>query len=367
MLKFVSGDFFDYEADIRVNTVNCVGVMGAGVALLFKTKYPDMYKQYVKDCKNGLIKPGAPTIWSEGDMFSKQTHIINFPTKDHWRNNSEYCYVEDGLKWMQSYLKDVQGKTITLPALGCGHGGLDWNIVKSMIETHLSDSNNEILVFEPASSKNVKVKEIYKDFVNLEKIGIKFIGLNESNYPEFLRPYFEKDIFVFNKENLNKKYDYSLISSSKPENEEIELVKKILFNNSGSFIFGGTKYDLYNANQKQKVGGQSSIFLPSGIANFIEKNSNKFNLEKLEICSFGDPWVSFDKSQFISSAIARMIYSKNALITCANINWLISKKNIDIIVKQNIQIYFADYLGDGVENRLFFEAVQAKPISHIIE
>jgi hypothetical protein len=65
MLKFVSGDFFDYEADIRVNTVNCVGVMGAGVALLFKTKYPDMYKQYVKDCKNGLIKPGAPTIWSE--------------------------------------------------------------------------------------------------------------------------------------------------------------------------------------------------------------------------------------------------------------------------------------------------------------
>lgn len=104
--------------------------MGAGVALVFKNKYPEMYKEYVKDCRNGLIKPGNPTIWSEGDMFSKQTHIINFPTKDHWRNKSEYSYVEDGLKWMQAYLKDVQGKTITLPALGCGHGGLDWNIVK---------------------------------------------------------------------------------------------------------------------------------------------------------------------------------------------------------------------------------------------
>lgn len=367
MLKFVSGDFFDYEADIRVNTVNCVGVMGAGVALAFKTKYPEMYKQYVKDCKNGLIRPGHPTIWSEGDMFSKQTHIINFPTKDHWRNKSEYSYVEDGLKWMQAYLEDIQGKTITLPALGCGHGGLDWNIVKKMIKTHLSDSNNEILVFEPASSKNTKIKENSKDFASLEKIGIKFIRLNESNYPEFLRLYFEKDIFIFNKKNLNQKYDYSLISSSKPENEEIELVKKILLNNSCSFIFGGTKYDLCNANQKQKVGGQSSIFLPSGIANFIEKNINEFNLEKLEIFSFGDPWVSFDKSQFISSAIARMIYSKNALITCANINWLINKKNIDIIVKQNIQIYFADYLADSIENRLFFEAVQAKPISLIID
>lgn len=87
----------------------------------------------------------------------------------------------------------------------------------------------------------------------------------------------------------------------------------------------------------------------------------------MEIYSFGDPFVSFDKSQFISSAIARMIYSKNALITCANIKWLISKKNIDIIIKQNIKIYFADYLGDDAENRLFFKAVQAKPISHIID
>lgn len=367
MLKFVSGDFFDYEADIRVNTVNCVGVMGAGVALLFKTKYPDMYRQYVKDCKNGIIKPGNPIVWSEGDMFSKQTYIINFPTKDHWRNKSEYCYIEDGLKWMQAYLKDVQGKTITLPALGCGHGGLDWNIVKKMIETHLNDNNNEILVFEPISSKNTKIKESYKDSVNLEKIGIKFVSLNEPNYPDFLRYYFEKGIFVFNKKKLNQKYDYSLISSSKPENDEIKLVKELIVNIPDTIIFGGAKYDLYNAKEKQKSGGICSIFLPSGIANFIEKNSNEFNLENLEIFSFGDPWISFDKSQFISSAIARMIYSKNALITCANINWLISKKNIDIIIKQNIQIYFADYLDDGIENRLFFEAVQAKPISHIID
>lgn len=85
MIEFVEGDFFDFDADIRINTVNCVGVMGAGVALLFKNKYPKMYKEYVRQCKNNEISPGNPTVWKEGDMFSISLEIINFPTKDHWK------------------------------------------------------------------------------------------------------------------------------------------------------------------------------------------------------------------------------------------------------------------------------------------
>ncbi|PKP18134.1 MAG: hypothetical protein CVU05_14185, partial [Bacteroidetes bacterium HGW-Bacteroidetes-21] len=136
MLKFVTGDFFDYKADLRINTVNCVGVMGAGVALLFKNKYPDMFKEYQKACQNNEVQPGKPHVWQDNDMFSKTT-IINFPTKVHWKNPSEYEYIEKGLKWLKVYLSDKENSTLTLPALGCGHGGLDWERVKSMIKNYL--------------------------------------------------------------------------------------------------------------------------------------------------------------------------------------------------------------------------------------
>ncbi|HHQ4709187.1 TPA: macro domain-containing protein, partial [Aeromonas veronii] len=154
MIEYVSGDFFDFDADIRVNTVNCVGVMGAGVALAFKNKYPEMFKQYVKECSLGLLKPGVPSVWVNNDLFSKEIEIINFPTKDDWRNDSEYEYIESGLEWLSNYLKQKKFSTITLPALGCGHGKLNWGRVKHLIETYLSDSQHRILVFEPNSSKN---------------------------------------------------------------------------------------------------------------------------------------------------------------------------------------------------------------------
>ena len=133
MLKYVKGDFFDYEADIRINTVNCVGVMGAGVALLFKNKYPEMFKDYSNACLKGEVKVGEPHVWVEDDMFSKLT-IINLPTKIHWRNPSKYEYIEKGLEWLKNYLLDKENSTITVPALGCGHGGLDWAIIKDMID-----------------------------------------------------------------------------------------------------------------------------------------------------------------------------------------------------------------------------------------
>ena len=80
MIQYKTGDFFDYDADIRVNTVNCVGVMGAGVALEFKTRYPDMFKAYVEVCKKHEIEPGKPYLWEEYDLFSRCI-IINLPTK----------------------------------------------------------------------------------------------------------------------------------------------------------------------------------------------------------------------------------------------------------------------------------------------
>lgn len=140
---------FDAPADIRVNTVNCVGVMGAGVALAFKQRYPDMFKEYQRDCKDGRVKPGTMHIWKSlgGDW------IINFPTKRDWREPSRYEDIADGLADLRSYLDGLGHVTVALPALGCGHGGLDWNRVSEMIRDKLEGVDAHVLVFEPAASR----------------------------------------------------------------------------------------------------------------------------------------------------------------------------------------------------------------------
>ncbi|MBW7860884.1 MAG: macro domain-containing protein [Rhodocyclaceae bacterium] len=149
MLEFVKGDIFDSPADIRVNTVNCVGVMGAGVALAFKQRYPEMFKDYQRDCQDGRVKPGKMHIWKSlgGDW------IINFPTKRDWRQPSRYEDIATGLDDLRSYLDGIGHVTVALPALGCGHGGLDWDRVSEMIRDKLDGVDAHVLVFEPAASR----------------------------------------------------------------------------------------------------------------------------------------------------------------------------------------------------------------------
>ena len=149
MLEFTQGDMFEAPADIRVNTVNCVGVMGAGVALAFKQRYPEMFKDYQYACKDGQVRPGRMYVWKslEGDW------IINFPTKRDWRDPSRYEDIEAGLDDLRAYLDGVGPVTVALPALGCGHGGLDWDRVSAMIRDKLDGLDAHILVFAPSASR----------------------------------------------------------------------------------------------------------------------------------------------------------------------------------------------------------------------
>ena len=155
MLKFTTGDMFNIDATILINTVNCVGVMGCGVALAFKNKYPKMFREYRQLCKFRQIQPGV--LWNYRTSDDKL--IVNFPTKDHWRKPSEYSYVERGLNDLRSRLILYATFTtsdlpvVAIPALGCGHGGLDWDVVKAMITQYLGDLENvEIYVFQPHDS-----------------------------------------------------------------------------------------------------------------------------------------------------------------------------------------------------------------------
>jgi O-acetyl-ADP-ribose deacetylase (regulator of RNase III) len=150
MIKWAEGNPFDQEFDIRVNTVNCVGVMGKGIALEFKKRYPRMHYAYTQLCRGGVLKPGNLHIWckpQEGEW------IINFVTKNHWRNPSRYEWIQEGLLALHRYLKPYGLQTVSLPALGCGNGGLDWGEVKPMIVDALSDLDAVVYVYPPESSR----------------------------------------------------------------------------------------------------------------------------------------------------------------------------------------------------------------------
>jgi O-acetyl-ADP-ribose deacetylase (regulator of RNase III) len=151
MIQFTRGDMLAVPADIRVNSVNCRGVMGTGVALAFKRRYPEMFRDYQRACRDGIVRPGALHVWKNltGDW------VINFPTKRDWREPSRYEDIHAGLQALRRYLQEQGRVSVALPALGCGHGGLDWGRVSSMIKEELNELDAVILVFEPAASHEV--------------------------------------------------------------------------------------------------------------------------------------------------------------------------------------------------------------------
>ncbi|HBR9899869.1 macro domain-containing protein [Raoultella ornithinolytica] len=363
MLEFVKGNFFDFDADIRVNTVNCVGVMGAGVALAFKNKYPEMFKEYVRQCKANEILPGKPSVWKKEDMFSKGIEIINFPTKDHWRNPSEYEYIESGLIWLSEYLKNKEGLTITLPALGCGHGGLDWEKVKKLIIHYLAETKSNILVFEPESSKNAEIESFITSnkLADLENLGVSVIRKNEKSYPPGLIRYTEKDLWFFGR--IITEFDISLISSTKPNEQEKKVVLKLIEHckiNRLSILFGGSSFDKKMALHSIRQGVETGIFLPSGISYSAEKNREKGATDNLSVLSIGDPFKSFDRKAYMPSVMGRMFICKSVIFTTERLKWL--EKQRSKIISGGIKSYFMKYENLQEEDCFAAININAKPI-----
>lgn len=148
MIKFLKGDLLKSDAQALVNAVNTVGVMGKGIALQFKNQYPENYKVYKAACDKGELKVGKILIVKDGDLFN-QKFIVNFPTKQHWRSPSEISYIQDGLIALKKAIKEYDIQSIAIPPLGCGLGGLDWNVVKPMIIEALQDLDINIDIYEP--------------------------------------------------------------------------------------------------------------------------------------------------------------------------------------------------------------------------
>lgn len=140
---------FESNSQAIVNTVNTVGVMGKGIALQFKKYFPNNFKIYKNACDNKTLTIGKLVVFEEENLQTGRKIIINFPTKAHWRDPSEYNYIRLGLLELKKLIKEHPLQSVSLPPLGAGNGGLQWSKVKDLIEEYLSDVDCEIVVYQP--------------------------------------------------------------------------------------------------------------------------------------------------------------------------------------------------------------------------
>ncbi|MBN8574771.1 MAG: macro domain-containing protein [Candidatus Kapaibacterium sp.] len=147
-MKFTTGNIFDCNAEALVNTVNTVGVMGKGLALQFKERFPENYQLYKAACKNDEVQVGKMFITSTNSIIPPNW-IINFPTKKHWMHQSSYEYIEKGLEDLVVQIRRLGIQSVALPPLGVGQGGLEWERVKRLILLKLESLETDITVFEP--------------------------------------------------------------------------------------------------------------------------------------------------------------------------------------------------------------------------
>ncbi|MCF8869723.1 type II toxin-antitoxin system antitoxin DNA ADP-ribosyl glycohydrolase DarG [Xanthomonas campestris] len=152
-ILFENGNLFESTSEAIVNTVNCVGVMGKGVALEFKKRWPENYKFYKKACDAGALRPGTLLIFDRNSLLLNPTprFLINFPTKDHWRAKSRIEYIELGLNALVEDIRRLGISSVAIPPLGCGNGGLDWDLVRPLIVSKLSELPNvNFSIYGPA-------------------------------------------------------------------------------------------------------------------------------------------------------------------------------------------------------------------------
>lgn len=251
MIIYKKGNILESEAIALVNTVNTQGVMGKGIALQFKNAFPSNYKVYQDICRNGNFQIGDLLIVEENGLISGKKAIINFPTKTSWRKPSEYSYIEKGLEKLVQVIEEKKFKSIAIPPLGSGNGGLNWEIVKKMIEDKMSHLLIDVFIYEPNSQIKEKLKEervqltdaramllfmLYKLVANGEFVSefssekicyfLQRFGAKEhfklEYKPNFYGPYSGKVKYVIN--YLNGSYIMGYSSMDKKPFETLDLV-----------------------------------------------------------------------------------------------------------------------------------------------
>jgi O-acetyl-ADP-ribose deacetylase (regulator of RNase III) len=152
MVELTRGNILEADADALVNTVNCVGVMGRGIALQFRKAFPENFKAYEAACKKKEVRTGKVVVFETGRLTGPR-FIINFPTKRHWRGKSRIEYIDSGLESLVDEIKKRKIKSVAVPPLGCGLGGLNWKSVRPRIMRAFEELPNvRVLLFEPTGA-----------------------------------------------------------------------------------------------------------------------------------------------------------------------------------------------------------------------
>jgi len=148
-MKILVGDIFKSKAQTLINTVNCVGIMGKGIALEFKNRFPEMFRDYVNKCDRKEVKLGAPYLYKA--LFLPQ--IVNFPTKDHWKSVAKISDIEHGMQYLLAHYKEWGITSLAIPPLGCGNGQLDWSEVGPTIYRYAKNMDIPVEMYAPYATR----------------------------------------------------------------------------------------------------------------------------------------------------------------------------------------------------------------------
>lgn len=179
MVRVIQGDLFASGAQTLVNTVNCVGVMGKGVALEFKKRFPDMYEDYVRRCKAGRVKLGRPYLYRR----LVEPWILNFPTKDHWRSVARLDDIVEGLEYLKAHYKAWGITSLAVPPLGCGQGQLEWRVVGPTLIRHLKRLDIPVELYAPHGTPAEEMGPAF-----LDPGSVKSLTTAETDSPPRIEP-----------------------------------------------------------------------------------------------------------------------------------------------------------------------------------
>ena len=177
MIEEATGNLLQADAEALVNTVNCVGFMGKGIALQFKQAWPENFEQYAKACHSQEVQPGRMFIYRTGRMMNPK-YIINFPTKRHWRGDSRIEDIESGLQALVEEIERLGIRSVAVPPLGCGNGGLEWSSVRPLIHTAFRVLPDvQVLLFNPVGAPAAKSMPVNTKRPNMTPARALFVKL----------------------------------------------------------------------------------------------------------------------------------------------------------------------------------------------
>lgn len=316
MIQFIEGNLLESKAEALVNTVNTVGIMGKGIALQFKNQYPNNYKLYEKACKTNDVKIGKLFVTEDSSLLGGRKIIINFPTKTDWRKPSEYSYIESGLKELARLITEQGIKSVAVPPLGAGNGGLDWNRVKNIIESTLTGLDCDIQIYIP----NAIIREaMKKERVKLTPARAMLLSVlyDLVRNGEFVSEFAAEKAAYF-LQRFGAKEQFKLEFQPRFYGPYSGKVKHVLYYLNGSYITG------YSSKDKKP-------FEELGIM-YDGENEVKNYLEQFENQSFKE--IANKTKEFLNG-----FYSAFGLELLSTVDYIISEKKVNSIedITQNIE------------------------------